>query len=214
MFNLEQAIAEWRRKMLAADIKTPAPLNELELHLREEIERQVKSGITAQAAFQVAVESIGPVGQLKVEFKKVDGLDKITLQKKAGHLYAGMLVFYSAIMTYTIFAHDLTLGERLLGLASLVTLLAGFYIAWQVTPRFFPIIPGGLAQSAVGLGGGISGAIWLVVFARLLLPRFDFTGGQLAVSVMWAMVPALLLPGTAFRLLDISEHQPPSATVS
>jgi hypothetical protein len=41
MFNLEQSIAEWRQQMLAAGIKTPATLNELESHLREEFERQI-----------------------------------------------------------------------------------------------------------------------------------------------------------------------------
>jgi hypothetical protein len=45
MFNLEQAIADWRKQMLAAGIKTPVPLEELESHLRDEIEWQMKSGI-------------------------------------------------------------------------------------------------------------------------------------------------------------------------
>ena len=38
MFDLEQAIAEWRKQMLAAGIKAPVPLDELESHLREEVE--------------------------------------------------------------------------------------------------------------------------------------------------------------------------------
>ena len=37
MFGLEQAIADWRQQMLAAGIKTPVPLEELEIHLREDI---------------------------------------------------------------------------------------------------------------------------------------------------------------------------------
>ena len=45
MPDLEKSIAEWRRQMLAAGIKTPVPLEELEIHLREEIEQQMKSGI-------------------------------------------------------------------------------------------------------------------------------------------------------------------------
>ena len=40
MFDLEKAIANWRKQMLAAGIKMPAPLEELEIHLREEIEQQ------------------------------------------------------------------------------------------------------------------------------------------------------------------------------
>ena len=73
MFNLEQAISDWRRQMLAAGIKTPVPLEELEIHLREDIERQMKSGLNAQEAFEIAVQKIGPGShELKREFKKID----------------------------------------------------------------------------------------------------------------------------------------------
>lgn len=44
MFNLEQSIADWRRQMLATGIKTPAPLDELESHLREDIGALVSAG--------------------------------------------------------------------------------------------------------------------------------------------------------------------------
>ena len=43
MFNLNQAIEGWRREMLAAGIKTPVPLDELESHLREDVEHQTKT---------------------------------------------------------------------------------------------------------------------------------------------------------------------------
>ena len=70
MFNLEPSIAEWRKQMLAAGIKTPVPLEELESHLREDIEQQVRSGINAEPAFAAAVQRIGQPGALKTEFKK------------------------------------------------------------------------------------------------------------------------------------------------
>ena len=54
MFNLEQSLADWRQQMLAAGIKTPVPLEELETHLREEIERQMKSGLPKQEAFEIS----------------------------------------------------------------------------------------------------------------------------------------------------------------
>ena len=41
MFNLEAAIADWRRQMLAAGIKAPVPLEELESHMREDVENQL-----------------------------------------------------------------------------------------------------------------------------------------------------------------------------
>ncbi len=70
MFDLEQSIVEWWQEMLAAGIKMPVPLEELESHLREEIERQVKSGISTQQAFEISIQQIGQPKMLKSEFKK------------------------------------------------------------------------------------------------------------------------------------------------
>ena len=70
MFNLEQAIANWRQQMLAAGIQTPVPLEELEEHLREDIERQVQAGATAQQAFGIAVRELGQGHSLKKEFAR------------------------------------------------------------------------------------------------------------------------------------------------
>jgi Sec-independent protein translocase protein (TatC) len=72
MFNLEQSIAAWRRQMLAAGIKTPAPLEELEIHLREEIERQTKSGLSETEAFTTAIQKIGQAQMLQNEFNKIE----------------------------------------------------------------------------------------------------------------------------------------------
>jgi hypothetical protein len=47
MFNLEQSIADWRRQMLAAVVKTPVPPEELESHLRDDVEDQMRSGVSA-----------------------------------------------------------------------------------------------------------------------------------------------------------------------
>ncbi|HUA69202.1 MAG TPA: hypothetical protein VMA13_11700 [Candidatus Saccharimonadales bacterium] len=71
MFSLEQSIADRRQQMLAAGIRTPAVLDELEIHLREEIERQIKLGSTWQRAFEIAVQKIGDTNMLKNEYKKV-----------------------------------------------------------------------------------------------------------------------------------------------
>ena len=71
MFDLEQAISEWRRRMLAAGIKTPMTLDELESHLREDLDREMQLGLSGEEAFQVAVKRIGTPVSLKCEFAKV-----------------------------------------------------------------------------------------------------------------------------------------------
>jgi hypothetical protein len=56
----------------AAGIKSPVPLEELEIHLHEEIERQLKSGLNEQKAFEISVQAIGEATPLKIEFQKID----------------------------------------------------------------------------------------------------------------------------------------------
>jgi hypothetical protein len=73
MPDLESSIATWRQQMLAAGIQSPVPLEELEIHLREEIERQLKTGATGQHAFEAAIAQMGMAATLKTEFKKAAG---------------------------------------------------------------------------------------------------------------------------------------------
>ena len=70
MPDLEKFIANWRTQMLAAGIKTPVPLEELEIHLREEIAQLMKSGLSGQDAFEIAIRQIGQPKRLNNEFEK------------------------------------------------------------------------------------------------------------------------------------------------
>jgi hypothetical protein len=207
MFELEKSVVAWRQQMLAAGIKTPVPLEELEIHLREEIEQRMESGLDGQKAFETAVGRIGKANPLRQEFQKISSADKAQLRKRAGYFYAGIIVFYTLAATYAMFKYNLSINEWSLGLAAQTTLLCLTFFAWRLAPPFFLLIASRRVQSAVGLIGGISGAIWFLMFANLILPRFDFTTGQLMVAVLWAMVPTLVLPTTAFLVLDKSEHQ-------
>lgn len=83
MFNLEPAIADWRQQMLAAGIGDATVLDELESHLREETQEQLRTGLDEQAAFNLAVRQIGQSDDLKAEFTKVGG----TIYEKLKHLF-------------------------------------------------------------------------------------------------------------------------------
>lgn len=200
--------------MLVAGVKTPAPLEELENHLREDIEQQVKSGANEQKAFEMAVRRIGQANSLKEEFQKINNQEKAQRQRRVGGIcFAGILVFYSLMMTDAMSKYDLTGNERLWGFASLATMGALIFAVWQILPRFPPVLASKTAQSVVGLIGGISGAGWFLVFVWFILPRFDFTQGQLLVAVLWAMVPAMVLPTTTFMAMDKSENRDQMAGV-
>ena len=72
MFDLEQSITAWRQQMLAAGIQSPVPLEELEAHLREEIEQRLKTGLDPQTAFEAAIQHLGRPQLLKTEFNKTE----------------------------------------------------------------------------------------------------------------------------------------------
>src|SRR6476646_5639493 len=117
MFNLDHAITEWRRQMTAGGINTPSVLDELESHVREDVERQMRSGLDAQGAFDEAVRKIGPARALKHEFKKTTiatVLEKLMIAVAV--LFVAFGIFLS---TATVFFCYLTPGERLAGFAGM-----------------------------------------------------------------------------------------------
>ena len=92
MFELEQAILDWRKQMLAAGIKTPVPLDELEIHLREEIERRVKSGWNESDSFNFAIQKIGTAEIIQREFTKVETGNYKKLIRTTGLIAAWLAV--------------------------------------------------------------------------------------------------------------------------
>lgn len=81
MFNLEKSITGWRRQMLAAGVKSPVPLDELENHLRDEITQQMKSGRTEAEAFEQAVQKIGQANAVQREFAKTGAVPAARWQR-------------------------------------------------------------------------------------------------------------------------------------
>jgi hypothetical protein len=82
MFELDQAIAEWRRQMAADGLKAPALLDELESHLRDDVERQLQSGAGMEPAFRAAVSRLGPAGALTNEFSKIGEMNAVFARVK------------------------------------------------------------------------------------------------------------------------------------
>jgi uncharacterized membrane protein len=128
MFDLEKSIADWRRQLLAAGIKTPVPLEELESHLREEIERQAKSGLDEQKAFEISVQRVGQPKVLNSEFKKSER----TLMKrtaKIGTGVIGVLIGMALLVPGSVQLRDeLVMANGKFGL----WLLGGFLICWSL----------------------------------------------------------------------------------
>src|SRR5688572_10874778 len=73
MFDIDHAILEWRRQLARGGINSPDVLDELESHLRDDLQHEASHSASESQSFQNAVERLGQTGLLKTEFAKVSG---------------------------------------------------------------------------------------------------------------------------------------------
>jgi len=200
MFDLEKSIADWRKQMLAAGIKTPAPLEELESHLRDDLERQMQSGVAAQSAFALAVQHLGPAGSLKHEFETAGASSRRLSPKLLG------------IYCYVIAASMLlvSLGELMMKEMTLIETAAGILLALYVggVPRWHGLLANPRSrwvQAALRIGFLFvySWPIW-AVFGLLpggtignLIPSFILPAWVAMVLACFVYCPALMAKTTS-----------------
>lgn len=195
--------------MEAAGIKTPTTLDELESHLRDDIDQQIINGLNLEQSFQVAIGQIGSAMSLKTEFKKVPAMNKNKTEKVIGAVGFGVYAIFSVCGLFS----DLVGAngnERLLGLAAVavtgVLLFASLHI-W----KFFPIIPGKSLRMTAAIAFAVLGALTTAFIFNFVMPRFDLSSAQITVTVLWALQP-LIIGGLIFGgLVEAADRRTTSA---
>ena len=199
MFNLEEKISEWRRQMLAAGIQSPVPLEELENHLRDELEQQIKIGLTAQTAFPIAVEKIGHGNALQDDFKKVRPSNKTRNWKFfEGYFLVSTLLIppivggQAFVFKSEVFS-EMTVGQQssILAASLVFSLLAG---AMRFCHAKFAVLRTSKLRDFI-LVPVVS---WVLLAACFIIPHFNFTDVEKALVSMWAFAPFGILIGWAW----------------
>ena len=72
MFELETALANWKRSLVANDTVGPEEALELEEHLRESVTDLGSVGLSQREAFLVGADRLGHPSELEQEYAKVD----------------------------------------------------------------------------------------------------------------------------------------------
>jgi hypothetical protein len=124
MFNLEEAIADWRRKMSATGIQS-AEVDELEDHLRDDIEQQILNGVDAQKAFDAAISRIGKAKMLQKEFERSSAPRKNSRQEFIEKFCFGSAAFVLLANTLTLVEFNMIAWERITGFF-IVALVASY----------------------------------------------------------------------------------------
>lgn len=196
MFNLETAIAEWRRRMIAAGIKTPVPLEELEVHLREDFDAQIRAGMAPERAFEIAAGRLGSPAAIQQEFGKVGEVMSARVRKFNFAVCASAAVLLCAVAVQFLvnIPHFLAApGDRIMTWGERISLAGAFLSAglllsaWMFLWGFFPILPRKQTRIvAVFLCVVLSGLCATVLLQ--FLPLGSGTTGELATAAAWALL--------------------------
>ncbi len=176
MRDLEEKIAQWRKKMAAGGVKTPAVLDELEGHLREDVQARISAGDSESVAFQTAVARIGSAGALQTEFNKITGAVSLPVLIGASiwisAVVLGLVLFSNRVAAGTLgpllFTHVLTITAGY-GAAFLVGALAACYIYCRWAGRLSPALREDLTRATLrftyisavlNVAGFLLGMLW------------------------------------------------------
>ena len=133
MFDLDHAISEWRRELAAQGLTAPDLLDELEAHLRDDIDQHEHAGSDPECAFKLATQKIGPAIELKREFSKV-AVPRATQTKQAVLAFAGIPNNYASMNTSNLEPRWATYLKATIFLApaGLLWLLSVFFVVPKV----------------------------------------------------------------------------------
>jgi hypothetical protein len=185
MFNLDQAIADWRRRMAAGDIKNSEVLDELESHLREDVEQQIHLGLSAQQAFEAAIERMGEASELKAEFAKA-GVTRPALRARL--VSTGCFVsaaFMALVGTWTLLEFEPSPAKRIFGLSAL-WLIAFFSGGLPFVYRLLPSLNNVRARGTFkGLSIVVHAWVFLAFFSAVQIVHVEI--GITLTMIFWAL---------------------------
>lgn len=193
MFNLDQAIIEWRRQMIAGGIKTPVPLDELESHLREEIQNQLRSDATLDQAFALAVGKVGKADQLKAEFAKIEGIRKTRTRENLRRYSAVVGMAFVYIMLFGTWRLGVRSGRMEISVIDVVLAVGAMapmiLLGWAgcSLAKFLPAINKNWVV-LLAIGALIFGAVlFQIIFPVLSLTNLE----QVQIVSLWALSPMI-----------------------
>lgn len=195
MFDLNLAIIEWRRAMVAAGIASPEVLDELESHLRDDVEEQVRSGAEVGRAFTSAIHRLGTPGTLGKEFAKGSGPEKALRRRfwRSFYFLSAAIAILSNLWTLATF--ELKAPERVVGACALACF--AFYLS--VLPfmrwRRLGVLPTRVLTITKALGIVVLlWTSWVILAATRVVP---VEVGVIPSMIMWLLCVAYALTGVA-----------------
>jgi hypothetical protein len=208
--------------MAAGGIRSAVVLDELESHLREDVEREVRAGWEEAAAFENAVKRMGRSDLLKVEFAKIKESKEKRMSRIIGIACCVFASLYSLLLAPHLFLiHELSPLERILGLTAVVVTLVSL-VGLRFNYKLLPVIRNQRVRSWIVAVCGLVAVAWLAVFSNLLpnvivpyaLRDINVNAPMeslqavfvVGLSLLWAMTLAAVLGGIAYGLEEAARR--------
>ena len=201
MFKLEQAISDWRRQMAVTGIASAEVLDELEAHLRDELQQQIAAGANERVAFERAVARIGKASVLKAEFAKLNtGCPRFL--KICYFVFPALMLLING---WTLLVYELSAWERIIGFAG-VFLICLYLVR---LPYLLESLAAGAFRRLAGLLKLTSIVIWLwPIWALLEAEKVVHSGMGIVPNMMlWCLYAAFAMTPIAFAL-SRQPHRP------
>jgi hypothetical protein len=172
MFDLNQQIIQWRKSLGQSESLVRSDLDELESHLRDQIDQLTLSGLSPEEAFWVAQRRIGNAANLPGEYAKVNG--SAVFRRRLQWMLVGILAYLLIFNLSRLASLAGTLGAFGAGyhgyitgwigqIAQALVVLAG--LALVVATMKSP----GIGRLATSAGGGLFFGLIIVVGLLFLI---------------------------------------------
>jgi putative ABC transport system permease protein len=116
MFDLEKEIRKWLKALRRSENLEDSDIAELESHLRDEIDHQIKRGLDEDAAFRAALEKSAPSDILRKEYEKAKLYERSRPYWHPSHIMPSLIWSYIKIALRKIKRHK---GFSLINIAGL-----------------------------------------------------------------------------------------------
>jgi len=163
MFDIEQAIVAWRRQMVAGGLKRSEALDELEAHLRDDIEQGMRSGLSAETAFDGSVQRLGGAGVLKGEFAKALGV------KHRHFIYRGLVLGIGVFLLGAAFCYLVMLPGALAASQAYAQWLGFSPTSWRADKHISFI-----CRFALGMGLGFEVPVVILTLVKIGVIDYRF----------------------------------------
>ena len=147
MFDLEKQIGLWRHHLQLRGSLSESDIDELESHLRDEMDDLKKSGLSDDEAFLLSVKRLGNIDMISREYSKVntENVWKQLILVRAAHNYGEIaLVTVLCLIAGTLtklpelFGHEpFTEGGEIYirNLALFILPFISFYFIWKLSAK-------------------------------------------------------------------------------